>query len=162
MPKPWHRRQKEQGTKLVLSWFAPRECWKKYHGGEVKYFKHPDSAEGYEAAVLEYHAWLHERKHTRPLGAEYDHHIQLLRQCLDWYGRFGTPENEEELYAEIAQLVANLEANFAAEEPLPFVADCLPDCVTSSEKELILTFCSDHIVEPDGLRIGAQPYQAAL
>ena len=23
MPKPWHQRQKEQGVKLVLSWFAP-------------------------------------------------------------------------------------------------------------------------------------------
>ncbi len=59
MPKPWHQRQKKQGVKLVLSWFAPRKCWKKYHDGEVKYFKHPNSAEGYEAAVLEYHAWLH-------------------------------------------------------------------------------------------------------
>ena len=55
MPKPWHQRQKEQGGKLVLSWFAPRKCWKKYNGGEVKYFQHPDTAEGYEAAVLEYH-----------------------------------------------------------------------------------------------------------
>ena len=55
MPKPWHQRQKEQGVKLVLSWFAPRKCWKKYHDGEVKYFKQPNSAEGYEAAVLEYH-----------------------------------------------------------------------------------------------------------
>ena len=110
MPKPWHQRQKEQGAKLVLSWFAPRKCWKKYHGGEVKYFKQPDSAEGYEAAVLEYHAWLHERKQTRPLGAEYEHHIEVFRQCLDWYGRFGTPEDEEDVYAEIAKLVEKLEA----------------------------------------------------
>jgi hypothetical protein len=152
MPKSWHQRQKEQGMKLVLSWFAPRKCWKKYHSGEVKYLKHPNSAEGYEAAVLEYHSWLHQRKQTRPLGPEYEHHIQVFRQCLDWYGRFGTPENEEELYAEIAKLVANLEANYAAEEPLPPVADCLPDCVTSSEKELIITFCSDGIVGPDGVR----------
>ena len=64
MPKPWHKRQKEEGAKLVLSWFAPRKCWKKYHDGEVKYFKQPDTAEGYETAVLEYHAWLRERKHT--------------------------------------------------------------------------------------------------
>lgn len=133
----------------MLSWFAPRNCWKKYHDGEVKYFKQPNSAVGYETAVLEYHAWLHQRKQTRPLGAEYEHHIQVFRQCLDWYGRFGTPENEEEMYAEIAKLVANLEANYAAEEPLPFVADCLPDCVTSSEKELLITFCSGGIVGPN-------------
>jgi integrase len=152
MPKPWHQRQKKQGVKLVLSWFPPRKCWKKYHDGEVKYFKHPDSAEGYEAAVLDYHGWLHQRKHTRPLAAEYEHHIQLFRQCLDWYGRFGTPEDEEDLYAEIAKLVAILEANLASEEPLPSVADCLPDGETVSEKELILTFCSDGIVGPEGSR----------
>ena len=94
MPKPWHQRQKEQGSKLVLSWFAPRKCWKKYSSGEVKYFKQPDTSDGYEAAVLEYHVWLHQRKQARPLGEEYEHHIQLFRQCLDWYGRFGTPEDE--------------------------------------------------------------------
>jgi hypothetical protein len=106
----------------VLSWFEPRNCWRKYRDGEVKYFKHPNSAEGYEAVAIEYHAWLHERKQTRPLGAEYEHHIQLLRQCLDWYGRFGTPENEEELYAEVVTLIANLEANVETEEPLPPIA----------------------------------------
>ena len=150
MPKPWHQRQKEQGAKLVLSWFAPRKCWKKYHDGDVKYFKQPDSAEGYEAAVLEFHAWLHEKKHTRPLGAEYQHHIRAFRQCLDWYGRFGTPDGEDELYAEIAKYVAKLEARLASEEPLPPVADCLPDGVTEAEKELILTFCGDRIVGPEG------------
>lgn len=150
MPKHWHQRQKEQGGKLVLSWFAPRKCWKKYHDGEVKYFKQPDTAEGYQAAVLEYHVWLHKKKQTRPLGAEYEHHIQLLRQCLDWYGRFGTPENEEDMYAEIAKLIAKLEAHFASEEPLPYVASCLPDCVNRSEKELLIAFCSSsQIVGPD-------------
>ncbi len=149
MPQPWCQRQKKQGVKLVLSWFAPRNCWKKCHDGEVKYFKQPNSAEGYEAAVLEYHAWLHERKKIRPLGPEYEHAIQLLRQCLDWYDRFGTPEDEDELRAEIAELVADLEANYAAEEPLPPVIACLPDGVTSSEKELIVTFCNDGIVGPN-------------
>jgi hypothetical protein len=127
VPKPWHKRQKQQGIKLVLSWFEPRKCWKKYHGGDVKYFKQPDSADGYEAAVLEFHAWLHERKHTRPLAAEYEHHIQIFRQCLDWCGRFGTPEDEEEMVAEIAKVLERLEANIASEEPLPPVSVCLND-----------------------------------
>jgi hypothetical protein len=148
MAKAWHIRQKEQGVKLVLSWFTPRSCWKKYHEGDVKYFKQPDSAEGYEAAVLEYHTWLHERKFIRPLGAEYQHHLQLFRQCLEWYGRFGTPEDEEEMYAEIAKLVSKLEANLESEEELPPVSDCLPDSVTDPEKQLILAFCNDGIVEP--------------
>jgi hypothetical protein len=152
MPKHWHQRQKERGVKLVLSWFEPRKSWKKYHEGEVKYFKHPDSAEGYETAVLDYHGWLHQGKHTRPFGAEYDHHIQVFRQCLDWYGRFGTPEDEEDLYAEITNFVDILEANLEAEEPLASVSDCLPDGETPAEKELIITFCSDGIVGPEGIR----------
>lgn len=149
MPKTWHQRQKEQGAKLILSWFAPRKCWKKYHDGEVKYFKQPNTADGYEKAVLEYHAWLHDKKHTRPLGAEYEHHIRLLRECLEWYGRFGTPEDEEDLHPEIENLVAALEGRFASEEPLPFITDCLPDGVNASEKKLLITFCSGGIVEPD-------------
>ena len=44
MPKPWHQRQKEQGGKLVLSWFAPRKCWKKHLDGEVNYKLWPRTA----------------------------------------------------------------------------------------------------------------------
>ena len=136
----------------MLSWFAPRNCWKKYHDGEVKYFKQPNSAEGYEAAVLEYHSWLHHRKQTRPLGPEYQHHIQTLRQCLEWYGRFGTPESDEDLYAEITKLIANLEASSESDEPLPPVSDCLPDGVNLPEKELIFKFCGNGIVGPNDVR----------
>jgi hypothetical protein len=149
VPKLWHQQQKERGVKLVLSWFAPRQCWKKYHDGKVKYFKHPNSAAGYEAAVMQCHAWLRQQKHTRPLAAEYDHHIQIFRHCLEWYERFGTPGDEEDLRAEIAQLVTRLEIAFESEEPLPFVGACLPDCVTLPEKEFVFTFCSDGIVGPD-------------
>jgi hypothetical protein len=51
--------------------------------------------------------------------------------------------------AEVTTLVADLETKFAGEEPLPPVADCLPDGVTESEKKLLLTFCGDGIVGPD-------------
>jgi integrase len=167
MSKPWHKRQKEQGAKLVLSWFAPRKCWKKYHDGEVKYFKHPDSAEGYESAVLEYHSWLHRKKQTRPLGAEYEHHIQLFRQCLDWYSRFGTPEDEEDMHTEITNLVGLLEGCFAGEAPLPPLGNLLPDGVTKAEKELVYVFCKDsgiaeqnspHPWPPAEHRFGGQAY----
>ena len=152
MPKPWHRQQKERGTKLLLTWFAPRKCWKKFHDGEVKYFKCPNSAEGYEAAILQYQAWLHQKKNARPLAAEYEHHIHIFRQCLDWYGRFGTPEAEEESYAEIAKFLKKLESHFEAEEPLPPIFHGLPDGANSSEKEFILTFCDRGIVGPEGIR----------
>ncbi len=63
------------------------------------------------------------------------------------------------MYAEITKLVANLEARFMAGEPLPDVADCLPDCVNRSEKELLITFCSGGIVGPnDALPLNARMF----
>lgn len=145
MPRLWHERQKAQGVKLILSWFAPRRCWKKYHNGKVRYFKHPNSAEGYEAAVAEYHAWLQREKQTRPLGAEYEHHIRLLRQCVEWYDRFGIPEVEEEQRVEIGSLVGRIEQTFEAEDPLPPLRSCLPNGCNIAEKQIIMTFCADGI-----------------
>lgn len=150
MAKGWHRQQKDRGVKLVLSWFAPRLCWKKYHEGTVKYFKHPNSAKGYEAAVMECHAWLQQQKHTRPNAPEYAHHIQIFRQCMEWYERFGTPEDEDDMRAEISETLTRLETTFETDDPLPSVGSCLPDCVTLPEKEFVFAFCSDcGIVGPD-------------
>lgn len=142
MSKPWHQRQKDRGGRLILSWFTPRQCWKKYHDGKVKYFKHPNSAGGYEAAVMECHAWLRQKKHTRPLAPEYEHHIQIFRQCCEWYERFGTPEDEDDMRAEIAETLTRFETAFQSDDPLPFVGSCLPDCVTLPEKEFVFAFCS--------------------
>ena len=119
MPKPWHQRQKEQGVKLVLSWFAPRNAGRSTTTARSSISSTRTRQRATRRRCLSTMLGCIERKHTRPLGAEYEHHIQLFRQCLDWYGRFGTPEDEEDLYAEIAKLVTKLEAHLAAEEPLP-------------------------------------------
>lgn len=156
MPNPWHQRQKARGVKLVLSWFAPRKCWKKYHGGKVRYFKYPNSAEGYEAAVAEYHAWLHRQKQTRPLGAEYEHHIQLFRQCVEWYERFGTPPDEEEAHAEVRKLLEQIEQAFEEEDSLPPLCSCLPSGNSLAEKQIIITFCEEGIA---GEEMVASPFQ---
>lgn len=149
MPDLWHKRQKARGSRLVLSWFPPRQCWKKYRNGKTKYFKHPNSAEGYEAAVVEYHAWLHQQKQTRPNAAEYEHHIRLLQQCSGWYDRFGVPEDEEDMSAILTELLDRMESAFENEEPLPRVESWLPDGVTLAEKQFIFTFCDEGILGPD-------------
>jgi hypothetical protein len=97
MAKDWHQKQKDRGVKLIISWFAPRKCCKKYRNGKTKYFHHPNSAAGYEAAVAEYHAWIQEERDCRTFAAEYGHHIEQLRKCLEWYGRFGVPDEEDEI-----------------------------------------------------------------
>ncbi|MEK6262769.1 MAG: hypothetical protein AABP62_29580 [Planctomycetota bacterium] len=143
MAKPWHERQKEKGVKLVLTWFTPRNCWKKYRSGDVWYFKQPDSAEGYEAAVLEYQQRLNSLKETRQLAPEYQHHIQTLQSCLAWYDRFGTPDDEEGIRTEAENVLQRLKSAFESDGELPDVMDSLPACVTLAEKRFIIQFC-DH------------------
>ena len=53
MAKGWHQKQKERGDRLILSWFEPRKCWKKYKDGKTKYFHHPDSAAGPRRGAIE-------------------------------------------------------------------------------------------------------------
>lgn len=147
MPKPWHKRQKDRGVKLTLTWFQPRKRWKKYHDGKVWYFNQPNSAEGYEAAVAEYHSRLREGKEHRVLAAEYQHHVTLLQSCVDWYDRFGVPEEEEDLRDEVVAFVDQLKAMLESEEDLPRLGTCLPDGATEPQKQFILTFCDKGVVE---------------
>ncbi|HBO43640.1 MAG TPA: hypothetical protein DD670_06865 [Planctomycetaceae bacterium] len=149
MPRAWSQQQKERGTRLVLSWFQPRNCWKKYHGGKVKYFKYPNSVAGYQAAVLECHAWLQQQNQTRPLAPEYDHHIRVLRQCLEWYQRFGTPEDEDEIVPEVVTLVEKIETVFEADGPLPPLFRCLPDGVNLGQKQMLANFCDKGVEGPE-------------
>lgn len=140
MAKGWHQRQKEKGIKLILTWFEPRKCWKKYRDGRLKYFKHPNSAAGYEAAVAEYHSWLQEEADCRTFAAEYRHHIEQLGKCLEWYGRFGVPDEEDELQPEVVKLKNRLEEALASSDELQHASRLLLGN-TTAEKELILAFC---------------------
>ena len=84
---------------------------------------------------------------TRPLGAEYEHHIQLFKQCLEWYGRFGVPNDEEERYAALSKTVAEMEEKLDSEEPLPLVHHCLPHGDSIPEKEVWIEFCPNGVVD---------------
>ena len=148
MAKPWHQRQKEKGVKLILTWFGARNCWKKYHGGEVWYFKYPDSAEGYETAVLEFHRRLDTRKGSRPLVGEFQHHIQILQKSIEWYDRFGVPSDEVALRDEVEAVLERLKASFV-KDALPRPETCLPDGTTEAERQFIVMFCESGILDPN-------------
>lgn len=141
MAKGWHQVQKDKGVKLILTWFTARKCWKKYRDGKTKYFHHPNSAAGYEAAVAQYHAWLQEERDSRTFAAEYRHHIEKLGKCLDWYGRFGVPDEEDKLQPEVSKLKDRLEAALVSSADLQHASHLLPDGTTMAEKELLFTFC---------------------
>lgn len=147
MAKGWHRKQKERGVKLILTWFEPRKCWKKYRDGKTKYFHHPNLAAGYEAAVAEYHAWLREERDSRTLAAEYRHHIDLLDRCCEWYDRFGTPVNdaderidEDGIRAEVFNLKERLELELAEAEELSPIPDHLPNGDSLARKQFLFSF----------------------
>lgn len=154
MPKPWHQRQKDRGVKLILTWFEARKRWKKYHEGKVWYFKHPNSAEGYEAAVAEYYARLHDQKETRPLAPEYRHHIDLLQKCREWYDRFGTPgtegtDDEDGIRDHVLDLKQRLVETLETSDKLPPIPALLPHGETESEKQFLAAFGKNGVVGPE-------------
>ncbi len=72
MPQLWSERQKARGVKLALTWW--RDRWKKKAGGKVTYFRQPNSAEGYEAALKEWAAAQEtaEQREQRELDEGFD------------------------------------------------------------------------------------------
>src|SRR5690606_37719837 len=77
---------------------------------------------------------------------EYRHHLKLLRRCIEWYDRFGTPSDEDDLREEIAKLVGKLKAALESENDLMHPNSLLPDGVGPSEKAFIFSVCSEGIV----------------
>ncbi len=146
MATEWHQKQKDRGARLILSWFKPRKCWKKFREGTTKYFHHPNSAAGYEAAVAEYHAWLSSLRDERPWSDEYHHHLDVLGKCKEWYDRFGVPDDEDELQEELARTISGLLVELESGDELPPLDTCLPDCVSLSEKRFVIQFCGQDFV----------------
>lgn len=146
MAKPWHQKQKDRGVKLILGWFAPRKCWKKFRDGQTKYFRHPNSAAGYELAVAEYHAWLHQIRDNRTLAAEYRHHAQFFDRCCEWYDRFGTPvENgsfdQEGIRNEVFKFRDQLTTALQSGEDLTPIPSITPQGANLAEKQFISFVC---------------------
>ena len=142
MSKLWSEKQREKGVKLILNWWAGRNYWRKKIDGHTKYFQHPNSAEGYSAAVAEYHAFLQSRQPRKPRQDEYELHLDLLGRFLEWYSRFGTPEDEDDLEEEIQQLHGRLKAEFeSADEPRP-IGHLVADGTDEAKKQLIIDLTS--------------------
>ena len=108
----WSQQQKKKGVRLSLTWFAPRKCWKKKVGGQVKYFKFPDSGRGYEQAIEAWAAW--KKEHDQP--ADPDGQRQRLERMTEWYRVQGEPEGEEGTLAEIEAAMSSNQRVLTTEE----------------------------------------------
>lgn len=92
----WADRQKAAGVKLELSAYPARSCWKKYHKGKTKYFNHPITKEGYEAALLEWLQYKSQVDQDRPNAGLYNHYKALFEQVQGWYDMHGAAAVSEQ------------------------------------------------------------------
>ncbi len=77
---------KAKGIKLSLSW-AQGRYWKKKVAGKQLYFKMPNTASGYQAALTE---WAKSQELPEPPDPQSQR--PLLRQIVEWYEQHGDPE----------------------------------------------------------------------
>ena len=81
---------KAKGIKLSLSWVQGR-YWKKKVAGKQLYFKTPNTAAGYEAALAE---WAKSQELPEP--DDPDQNRPFLRKVVEWYDQHGDPEGRVE------------------------------------------------------------------
>lgn len=77
---------KAKRIKLSLSWVQGR-YWKKKVAGKQLYYKTPNTAAGYEAAMAE---WAKSQELPEP--DDPNHHRPFLRKVIEWYEQNGDPE----------------------------------------------------------------------
>jgi len=95
-------RQKQAGIRLELTWFEPRKCWKKKHSGKVKYFRHPDTKAGYEAALQEWFGIKDELQGKQKNAPLFNHFNSLFGKVQKWYDAFGVPASETKLSQQVS------------------------------------------------------------
>lgn len=87
----WSERQKERGIKLNLTWFAARNCWKKkVDSKNPVYLKHPNSADGYQAALLDLAQRINDKANETPDWARKTEFGEIVQTV------FGYPESPME------------------------------------------------------------------
>lgn len=109
MAKLWSDRQKEGGAKLELTWFVARSTWKKKHNGATHYFKHPNSKEGYEAALRGWLLKKSELSGSRKNSDVFKLHMKLFQDVQKWYDQFGTPSSEGKVQEQVGAFLAWLD-----------------------------------------------------
>ena len=129
MAELWSDRQKAAGRKLELNWW-PKEkggknCWRKYKG-KMLYFFTPNSKQGYEQALGQYHQKLSEIDGTKPYVSEYRRASTIIEQALTWYASHGEPDGEEGK-ADALRLIRDELADATPSEPVLVRVDALSE-----------------------------------
>ncbi|PQO27635.1 hypothetical protein C5Y96_19095 [Blastopirellula marina] len=121
---------KANGIPLDLTPHTPRNCWKKYKGGDTFYFKHPLTKEGYRAALEEWILTKAKFSGERPNAQVYQHHQELFGKVVQYYEAFGTPADERALHKDVTSF-------------LEFLAECLTQPYLS-DTVTVMQFFKDH------------------
>lgn len=99
---------KSKGIKLELSTF--RDHWRKFFGGKMFYFKHPQTKTGYESALREWYLLKATIDSERPNAKTYIHHIEIFEGVLKYWDAFGVPSTEKQLRRQVIDFVGFLKA----------------------------------------------------
>lgn len=137
----WAARQRAAGIRLELTWFDPRECWKKKHSkGKVEYFHHPDSKSGYEAALAEWFDFKRKLGGIKPHTEIVKHHQHLFGKVQQWYDAYGVSESEAKLASQVSAFLNWLGASLNHDFVEPFTFPVSGRVWLSQRHELITDF----------------------
>ena len=122
MATGWADRQKSKKVRLELTWFANRSTWKKKYEDQVHYFKHPNTKEGYEAALRAWQIKKSELSGTRKNADIFNRHREKFESVRNWYDQFGTPSVERVIREQVDAFLHWLEVLYQE----PELPDSLP------------------------------------
>ena len=140
----WSERQKAAGVKLVIQWFAPRSIWRKKSGNAAPYyFKHPNSREGYEAALAEWFQKKKELDGTKPHSEHVEHLQKLYGDVQKWYDAFGVPATEARLADQVSVFLAWLDEAAKKDFPEPITFEIALMMWASKREPFFQEFVTD-------------------
>ena len=148
MATTWSDRKKATGVRLELTWFAPRNCWKKKHKESVYYFHHENSKSGYETALSEWVVKRRELDGTRRNALVYQQHKEQFERVLSWYDAFGVPVTEQVIHEQVQAFLSWLDEQYQQAD----LMDSLPMgvfCGNHRRREFYHEFTGIRAIESD-------------
>ncbi|QDU50479.1 hypothetical protein [Gimesia panareensis] len=160
---------KRNKIKLALSPYRRSGNWHSWRGylkgHPRKYYKHPDTKDGYNAALSEFVNWQNSLKENREWAVEIQHHQRLFEQVEKWYSLHGIPEGEEHSARYVSSFLNWLNDSFESEQPL-----CPTVFLTGSistdkgtdrtQNDFIIEFCGSGWVDESYLQL--EEYEKAF
>lgn len=108
---------RERGVRLEVHWYKPRKCWRKRVKGHTPfYFQHPDTKQGYEAALREWILAKAKIDGERPHADIWHHHRALFQIVETYWEQFGKERSEATLAKEVRAFLESIDSHLVQPE----------------------------------------------